>query len=53
MSTWTDQLEDQGGVPTINYLLQEDGFYLLLEDDGRIIIDESPAAVIWTDQNEN
>lgn len=54
MATWTDQDENTGGGGVNTFLLQEDGFDLLLEDGGRIIllegIDPTP---IWTDQTKN
>jgi len=53
MATWTDQLENTGNTSGNTFLLQEDGFYLLLEDGGKIILNTGLPSVIWTDQNES
>lgn len=53
MSTWTDQDKNTGGVNQNDFLLKEDGFYLLLEDSGKIILNEGDISVTWTDQVEN
>lgn len=53
MATWTDQLENQGGAGANTFLLQENGFYLLLEDTGKIILELGTGPIIWTDQVKN
>lgn len=54
MATWTDQDENTGGGGASTFLLQEDGFDLLLEDGGRIILQDGvDPTPIWTDQTKN
>lgn len=45
MATWTNQMK----VLTTAYLLKEDGFYLLLETGGKIILQQSG----WDTQGKN
>lgn len=53
MSLWTNQEKNQGGQGNNTFLLQEDGFFLLLESGGKIILNTGFIDTIWTNQTEN
>ena len=54
MATWTDQDENTGGGGVDTFLLKEDGFFLLLENGGKIILQEGvDPTPVWVDQQKN